>query len=109
MRGGSRHMGDPRGTATQKIVSKGFFGIGENQRGIASDCAQKYLKSAIAADVVEGCPDDGALAIRCFGDRTEQPLKTMRNKLRRPACPRGWHNPFGRLGRTVELSVIVRQ
>ncbi|MEY9591626.1 hypothetical protein ABIA06_003917 [Bradyrhizobium yuanmingense] len=94
-----RRAGDMRDTARlqpRDVIGERLMGIGQHQRTAGEDGTEKDLQAAIAADVVERCPDRCRSARWAFGDdRAGQRFQRMAGDLWHPRGARGEHQPFG--------------
>ncbi len=94
MRRRARQMRHAAAAEPGKMIGDRLAGARQHQRRAADDRAQKYLQAAIAADVVERAPDDGAVETS-GADRRDQAGQAVHRHLRHAGRAGREQYPFG--------------
>ena len=92
----ARQMRHAAAAEPGKMIGDRLAGARQHQRRAADDRAQKDLQAAIAADVVERAPHDGAVETLPGADRRDQAGKAVHRHLRHAGRAGREQHPFGR-------------
>ena len=96
MRRRARQMRHAAAAEPGEMIGDRLAGARQHQRRAADDRAQKYLQAAVAADVVERAPHDGAVETLSGADRRDQAGQAVHRHLRHAGRAGREQHPFGR-------------